>query len=74
MAAAGVTTTQGSYTFRLRPKPPADTSNFMVSDRGSYVTTFVKKNGEWRAVLDIATSELPTAAGALTMPPYKPRP
>lgn len=57
--ADSMATTQGTYTFRLRPKPPADTANFIMSDHGSYVTTFLKRNGEWRAVLDIATSEMP---------------
>ena len=63
--ADSMATTQGSYTFRLRPKPPADTSNFMVSDRGNYVTTYLKRNGEWRAVLDIVTSEMPLPSAAL---------
>ncbi len=62
--ADSIATTQGSYTFQLRPKPPADTSNFIVSDRGSYVTTFVKRGGAWRAVFDIATSEVPLPGSA----------
>jgi len=48
---------QGSYTLEIRAKP--DTTKVLMSDHGNYVTTFVKRNGQWRAVYDIATSEVP---------------
>ena len=52
---------QGHYTLELRTK--SDTSKVIASDYGSYVTTFVKRNGEWRAIFDIVTSEVPMPAG-----------
>lgn len=61
-AADSIATMQGAYTFDIRPRPPADTSNFITSDRGSFVTTFIRRSGAWRVVLDITTSEVPAAA------------
>jgi ketosteroid isomerase-like protein len=55
---------QGTYTMELRAKPPADTTKLLASDHGSYVTTFIRRDGEWRAVYDIATSEVPVAPTA----------
>jgi ketosteroid isomerase-like protein len=59
---------QGTYTFQIRPKPPADTANFIVNDHGNYATTYLRRNGQWRAVFDIATSEVPLVAAP---PPAK---
>jgi len=51
--------TQGSYT--LTVTNPA--THKVVNDHGSYVTTYRKQaNGGWKAVSDIATSEVPPAA------------
>ena len=58
--------TQGSYTMTLtdpNTKQP-------VNDHGSYVTTYAKQpDGSWKAVADIATSEVPPPAP--TAPPKK---
>ena len=51
--------TQGSY--QMTMTDPA-TKN-VVHDHGSYVTTYRKEaDGSWKAVADIATSEVPPAA------------
>jgi ketosteroid isomerase-like protein len=51
--------TQGSYTLALtNPK-----TKKVANDHGSYVTTYRKQaDGSWKAVADIATSEVPPAA------------
>ena len=49
----------GTYTLELRPKSPADTTKVMMTDRGNYVTTFVRRNGQWRAIYDISVSDVP---------------
>jgi ketosteroid isomerase-like protein len=54
-----VASEQGHYTLEIRAKP--DTTKVLMSDHGNYVTTFVKRNGQWRALFDIATSEVPVA-------------
>jgi hypothetical protein len=33
----------------------------LMSDHGNYVTTFVKRNGQWRSLHDVAVSEVPAA-------------
>jgi len=54
--------TQGSY--KMTVTDPA--THKVISDHGSYVTTFRKQaDGSWKAVADIATSEVPP------MPPPK---
>jgi hypothetical protein len=50
---------QGTYTLEMLPKPPADTSKVLMTDHGSYVTTFINRNGEWRALYDVTASALP---------------
>ena len=51
--------TQGSYT--LTATDPL--TKQLVHDHGSYVTTYRKQpDGTWKAVADIATSEVPPAA------------
>ena len=51
--------TQGSYT--LAATDP--TSKQIINDHGSYATTYRKQaDGSWKAVVDIASSELPPAA------------
>jgi ketosteroid isomerase-like protein len=60
ITADSVASDQGHYTLEIRAKP--DTSKVLATDHGSYVTTFVKRNGQWRAVFDIATSEVPAPA------------
>jgi uncharacterized protein (TIGR02246 family) len=50
--------TQGSY--QMTMTDPA--SKKVIHDRGSYVTTYGKQaDGSWKAVADIATSEVPPA-------------
>ena len=54
--------TQGSY--KMTVTDP--TTHKVINDHGSYVTTFrIQANGSWKAVADIATSEVPP------MPPPK---
>jgi uncharacterized protein (TIGR02246 family) len=51
--------TQGSYTLTMTD--PA--SKKVISDHGSYVTTYRKQaDGSWKAVADIASSEVPPPA------------
>ena len=53
---------QGTYILQVLPKSPGDTTKPLLSDHGTYVTTFVKRSGEWRALYDIAvTSATPPA-------------
>jgi ketosteroid isomerase-like protein len=48
--------TRGSYTMTMTDP----NSKQVVNDRGSYVTTYRKQaDGSWKAVSDIATSEVP---------------
>jgi uncharacterized protein (TIGR02246 family) len=54
--------TQGSY--KMTMTDPA--THKVINDHGSYVTTYQKRaDGSWKAVADIATSEVPP------MPPAK---
>jgi len=74
IAADSLASDQGTYTIEMRARP--DTTKVLMSDHGNYVTTFVKRNGEWRAVFDIASSEVPMPApapapGAKKSPPKK---
>jgi ketosteroid isomerase-like protein len=62
VAADFLASDQGHYTLELRSKK--DTSKVLTFDHGSYVTTFVKRNGQWRARYDIAASEVPLPAPA----------
>jgi len=51
--------TQGSYTMTMTDP----NSKKVVNDHGSYVTTYAKQaDGSWKAVADIATSEVPPPA------------
>ena len=52
--------TQGSYTLSMTD--PA--SKQVINDHGSYATTYRKDGGSWKAVVDIASSELPPAPPA----------
>jgi len=53
--------TQGSYTMDATDPQ----SKQVIHDHGSYVTTYRKQaNGAWKAVADIATSEVPPPAPA----------
>ena len=55
--------TQGSYTLALTNTKTKKVAN----DHGSYVTTYRKQaDGSWKAVADIATSEVPPAMPAPT--------
>lgn len=66
--ADSVASTQGTYTLVVHPKRPADTTKVEASDHGSYVTTFIRREGKWRALYDAAVSELPMPTPA---PPQK---
>jgi uncharacterized protein (TIGR02246 family) len=63
--------TQGSYTLTLTDPQ----SKQVIKDHGSYVTTYRKQpDGTWKAVADIATSEVPppaAAPAAAAAPPAK---
>jgi ketosteroid isomerase-like protein len=51
--------TQGTYT--MTATDPA--TKKVVNDHGSYVTTYARQaDGSWKAVADIATSEVPPPA------------
>ena len=53
--------TQGSYTMTMTDP----NTKQVVNDHGSYVTTYTKQpDGSWKAVADIATSEVPPPAPA----------
>ena len=54
--AGDVAYTQGSYTMTMTDP----NSKQVINDHGSYVTTYRKQpDGSWKAVADIATSEVP---------------
>jgi ketosteroid isomerase-like protein len=60
--------TQGSYTMTMTDP----NSKRVITDHGSYVTTYAKQpDGSWKAVEDIATSEVPPAAQASPAPGVK---
>jgi uncharacterized protein (TIGR02246 family) len=62
-ASGDVAFTQGSYTLTITD--PA--TKQVINDHGSYVTTYRKlPDGAWKAVADIATSEVPPPAPAPT--------
>jgi uncharacterized protein (TIGR02246 family) len=53
--------TQGAYTLTLTDSQ----THRIINDHGSYVTTYRKQpDGTWKAVVDIATSEVPPPAPA----------
>lgn len=62
VASDSVASDHGQYQMEIRDK--TDTSKVLVSDHGNYVTTFVKRNGQWRSIYDIATSEVPATPPA----------
>lgn len=62
VAADSLASARGHYTLQLRDK--CDTSKVLMSDHGNYVTAFVKRKGKWRALYDIAASEVPLPAAA----------
>lgn len=65
-----VASERGEYFMEIRGKP--DSSKVLAKDHGNYVTTFVKRNGEWKALFDIATSDVPAPApGASSAPARK---
>jgi uncharacterized protein (TIGR02246 family) len=62
--------TQGSYTLTLSDPQTKQ----VINDHGSYVTTFRKQtDGTWKAVADIASSEVPPPAPAPAPAPSKKR-
>ena len=62
IASDSVASDHGTYQMEIYDK--ADTTKVLVKDHGNYVTTFVKRNGQWRSIYDIATSEVPPPAPA----------
>jgi uncharacterized protein (TIGR02246 family) len=62
--------TQGSYTLTVTDPQ----THQPVNDHGSYVTTYRKQpDGSWKAVADIATSEVPQVASVLPNPQQRPK-
>jgi uncharacterized protein (TIGR02246 family) len=60
--------TQGSYTMTMTDP----NSKQVINDHGSYVTTYSKQpDGSWKAVADIATSEVPPATRPSPAPKTK---
>jgi hypothetical protein len=60
--------TQGSYTMTMTDP----SSKKVITDHGSYVTTYAKQpDGSWKAVADIATSEVPPATQPSPAPTKK---
>ena len=60
--------TQGSYSLTVTDPD----SKRAINDHGSYVTTYRKQSdGAWKAVADIATSEVPPAAHTTPAPKRK---
>jgi uncharacterized protein (TIGR02246 family) len=60
--------TRGSYTMTLTDPQTKQ----VIHDHGSYVTTYRKQtDGSWKAVEDIATSEVPPPAPPLTPAKHK---
>ncbi len=56
--------TQGSYTMTMTDP----NTRRVINDHGSYVTTYIRQaDGSWKAVADIATSEVPAP-----VPPAEP--
>ncbi len=62
--ADSLASTQGTYTLNVYPPGPGDTTAAVVSDRGNYVTVFVRTAAGWRAVYDLADSEIPRPTAA----------
>jgi uncharacterized protein (TIGR02246 family) len=61
---------QGSYTLSLTDPQTKQ----VINDHGSYVTTYRKQpDGTWKAVADIATSEVPPPAPTETKQKTKPK-
>jgi ketosteroid isomerase-like protein len=60
--------TQGSYTMVMTDPQTKQ----VINDHGSYVTTYRKQpDGTWKAVADIATSEVPPPVPPPTPAPSK---
>jgi ketosteroid isomerase-like protein len=67
--ADSVATDIGHYDLRIIGKP--DTAKVVMSDRGSYITSFVRRNGQWQAIYDSNVSEVPPAASTTPNSPKK---
>jgi ketosteroid isomerase-like protein len=67
VASDSVVSDHGTYQLEIRDKN--DSSKVFMSDHGNYVTTFVRRNGQWRAIYDIATSEVPPPMPMPAQPP-----
>jgi hypothetical protein len=57
VVADSVATDIGQYTVEFRDR--ADTTKVVMSDRGNYATSFVRRDGEWRAIYDVSVSDVP---------------
>ena len=60
LAADSIASDIGQYALEIRSK--VDTAKVLMSDHGNYATTFVRRNGEWRALYDVTVSEVPMPA------------
>ncbi len=56
----------GQYSFEIRDR--SDSNKVLVTDRGNYLTTFVRRNGQWRALYDATLTEVPAAPAAAPAP------
>jgi ketosteroid isomerase-like protein len=62
VAADSIASDWGSYVLDIRAKN--DSGKVIMADHGNYVTTFARRNGEWRAIYDINVTEIPAPAPA----------
>jgi len=59
IAADSVATDIGRYEMQIKDK--ADSTKVLATDRGSYLTAFVRRDGRWQAIYDANVSEMPPA-------------
>jgi ketosteroid isomerase-like protein len=59
VAADSVASEQGQYALDVRDR--TDTSKVVRTGHGNFVTTYVRRNGQWHARYDIGTSDVPAA-------------
>jgi ketosteroid isomerase-like protein len=55
---------RGTGAYEIRAKPPADTNKILVSERGDFVATLVRRDGTWLILYDSFVTEPPQPAPA----------